>query len=93
MKVDVPRTQPNYPLFQTEQIQQMLKRLLYIWSFRKPACGYVQGINEIATPFIAVFLSEYIEIDFYLFDTPKNMNNLTEEMLFKVEADTFWCMS
>jgi hypothetical protein len=28
---------------------------------RHPASGYVQGINDLATPFFVVFLSEYTE--------------------------------
>jgi len=38
----------------------MLTRVLYIWALHHPASGYVQGINDLLTPFIAVFLSEYI---------------------------------
>jgi TBC1 domain family member 2 len=30
---------------------------------RHPASGYVQGINDIVTPFIVVFLSDYAEIN------------------------------
>lgn len=39
---------------------QMLTRVLYIWALHHPASGYVQGINDLLTPFIAVFLSEYV---------------------------------
>jgi hypothetical protein len=41
-------------------IAQMLTRVLYIWALHHPASGYVQGINDLLTPFIAVFLSEYV---------------------------------
>ena len=34
---------------------------MYIWAIRHPASGYVQGINDLVTPFFVVFLSEYIE--------------------------------
>jgi len=30
---------------------------------RHPASGYVQGINDVVTPFIVVFLSEYVDIN------------------------------
>lgn len=30
---------------------------------RHPSSGYVQGINDIVTPFIVVFLADYIKID------------------------------
>jgi len=38
----------------------MLDRVLYIWAIRHPASGYVQGINDLVTPFITVFLSQFI---------------------------------
>ena len=39
---------------------QSLERILYVWAIRHPASGYVQGINDLATPFFQVFLSAYI---------------------------------
>lgn len=30
---------------------------------RHPASGYVQGINDIVTPFLIVFLSDYVSIN------------------------------
>ena len=32
---------------------------MYIWAIRHPASGYVQGINDLVTPFFLVFLEEY----------------------------------
>jgi len=40
---------------------QLLERVLYIWAIRHPASGYVQGLNDLITPFFVVFLTEYIE--------------------------------
>ena len=59
--VDVPRTAPDVPLFRNDLVRQSLSRLLYIWACRHPASGYVQGINDLATPLIAVFLSEFYD--------------------------------
>lgn len=59
--VDVPRTAPEIPLFRNERIKRILGRLLYIWAMRHPASSYVQGINDLATPLVAVFLSDYYE--------------------------------
>ena len=39
---------------------QIFARVLYIWAIRHPASGYVQGINDLVTPFFVVFLSEFI---------------------------------
>jgi len=38
----------------------VFERVLYIWAIRHPASGYVQGINDLVTPFFVVFLSEYL---------------------------------
>ena len=56
----------------------MLIRILYIWHERHPASGYVQGINDLAIPFIAVFLNDYIKIDFDKFNVPTNMDELVK---------------
>ena len=40
--------------------QQIFERILYIWAIRHPASGYVQGINDLVTPFFVVFLSAYV---------------------------------
>lgn len=53
--VDVPRTAPGVPFFHQDRIQKSLERILFIWGMRHPASGYVQGINDVATPFLAVF--------------------------------------
>jgi hypothetical protein len=57
--VDVPRTAPDVPLFRNEKVRRALARLLFIWAMRHPASSYVQGINDLATPLFAVFLSDY----------------------------------
>lgn len=38
----------------------MMIRILFTWSMRHPASGYVQGINDLAAPLILVFLAEHI---------------------------------
>jgi TBC1 domain family member 2 len=47
--------------------------LLYVWHMRHPASGYVQGINDVATPFIVVFLSEYVEVNLDSLDAPAKL--------------------
>ena len=58
--IDVPRTNPGNRLWQFEVTQRSLEKILYVWSIRHPASGYVQGINDLATPFFQVYLSAYI---------------------------------
>lgn len=87
--VDCPRTVPDVTFFQQTGIQASLERILYTWAIRHPASGYVQGINDLATPFLVVFLSEYLE------DDMENwmLSNLTPENMLNVEADCYWCLS
>jgi hypothetical protein len=56
--VDCPRTAPGEAFVRDERVQLLLARLLYVWGVRHPASGYVQGMNDIVTPFLAVFLGE-----------------------------------
>ena len=43
-------------MFHTSAVQESIERILYIWALRHPASGYVQGINDLVTPFYFVFL-------------------------------------
>ncbi|MED6221614.1 hypothetical protein PIB30_056516 [Stylosanthes scabra] len=58
-------------------------------AIRHPASGYVQGINDLVTPFFVVFLSEYLEgaIDNW------SVSDLSSEQISNVEADCYWCLS
>jgi hypothetical protein len=52
---------PLMPIFQQIIVQELFERILFIWAIRHPASGYVQGINDLVTPFFVVFLSEFID--------------------------------
>jgi hypothetical protein len=60
IRIDVPRTLPHNPLFSNSVIQRSLERILLMWALRHPASGYVQGINDLVTPFLVVFLRELL---------------------------------
>lgn len=60
--IDVPRMNPHVQLFQQQLVQEMFERILFIWAIRHPASGYVQGINDLVTPFFIIFLQEALEI-------------------------------
>ncbi|CAA2975021.1 Hypothetical predicted protein [Olea europaea subsp. europaea] len=87
--VDCPRTVPDVSFFQQAEVQKSLERILYTWAIRHPASGYVQGINDLATPFLVVFLSEYLSgsIDTW------SMADLSPEKVSNVEADCYGCLS
>lgn len=89
VSVDVPRTAPDVPFFQQDPMQGTLRRLLYIWGVRHPASGYVQGVNDLVTPFLAVFLSEHFDTDDM---TVWQASSLTEAKLVAAEADSYWCL-
>ncbi|KAH8929576.1 RabGAP/TBC [Atractiella rhizophila] len=89
IKKDAPRTHANKELWRQERTQRSLERILYIWAIRHPASGYVQGINDLVTPFFEVFLSNYVEGDLETFD----MSDASQELVDSLEADSFWCLS
>lgn len=89
--IDVPRMNPLIPLFQQQTVQQMFERILFIWAIRHPASGYVQGINDLVTPFYVVFLQEMIPNN-EPFET-FSVDILTQEQRDIIEADSFWCLS
>lgn len=91
--IDIPRTNPDLPLFQVPAVQDLLERILYIWSIRHPASGYVQGINDLVTPFITVFLASCYPEDEVRFLTEEEGLNLDPQQLREVEADSYWCFS
>ncbi|KAJ3100414.1 GTPase-activating protein [Phlyctochytrium bullatum] len=100
--IDIQRTNAHIRLYQNARIQQVfslftatlltdksLERILYCWAIRHPASGYVQGINDLVTPFFQVFLQSYINEDVEGMDPEK----ISKQVLEEVEADSFWCLS
>ena len=57
--------------------QKSLERILYCWAIRHPASGYVQGINDLVTPFFQVFLQEAVGMRlFHVKYTKKQVDNV-----------------
>ncbi|OTA00512.1 hypothetical protein A9Z42_0006590 [Trichoderma parareesei] len=91
ISIDIPRTNPHIELYSYEATQRSLERILYVWAVRHPASGYVQGINDLVTPFWEVFLGLYItDPDI---ETGMDPGQLPKSVLDAVEADSFWCLS
>uniref|UniRef100_A0A8D3BNU5 TBC1 domain family, member 22a n=1 Tax=Scophthalmus maximus TaxID=52904 RepID=A0A8D3BNU5_SCOMX len=86
--IDIPRMSPESLVLQPK-VTEIFERILFIWAIRHPASGYVQGINDLVTPFFVVYVFEYIEEEVENFD----VSSLEEEALRNIEADSFWCMS
>lgn len=87
--IDIPRMSPEALILQPK-VTEIFERILFIWAIRHPASGYVQGINDLVTPFFVVFICEYAEEEeVENFD----VSSLPTEVLQNIEADSFWCMS
>lgn len=91
ISIDVPRTNPHIELYSYEATQRSLERILYVWAVRHPASGYVQGINDLVTPFFQVFLGLYIT-DANI-EAGMDPGQLPKSVLDAVEADSFWCLT
>ncbi|KAH3679531.1 hypothetical protein WICPIJ_008580 [Wickerhamomyces pijperi] len=91
IEIDIPRTNPKIKLYTYETTQRSLERILYLWALRHPASGYVQGINDLCTPFFQVYLSDYIKDG----TAVENFNpgELTKQEMNNVEADTYWSLT
>ena len=93
---DIARTMKESSLFQNNKVQYMLKRILYIWSLRHPASGYVQGLNDLCIPFIIVyFLEKYRDknIDTILKLDDNEFNTLTEDSLIELETNVYFSLT
>ncbi|PKY02919.1 Ypt/Rab-specific GTPase-activating protein [Aspergillus campestris IBT 28561] len=91
ISIDVPRTSPHIQLYGYEATQRSLERILYVWAIRHPASGYVQGINDLVTPFWQVFLGVYVT-DLNV-EADMDPGQLPRSVLDAVEADSFWCLT
>ncbi|XP_024875487.1 TBC1 domain family member 22B-like [Temnothorax curvispinosus] len=91
--IDIPRMSPLISLFQQTTVQLIFERILYIWAIRHPASGYVQGMNDLVTPFFLVFLQEAIPIQAWQDLENYDVASLSKEQRDIIEADSFWCLS
>ncbi|KAJ2078958.1 GTPase-activating protein [Coemansia sp. RSA 988] len=88
IRIDVPRTTSGSAIFRSERVQRSLERILYCWAARHPASGYVQGINDLLTPFVSVFLEPHLEEH-----TESAAEALNDDVAAAAEADSFWCLT
>ena len=96
--MDLPRTHPHIPIFHVPEVREPMKRILYLYGILNPKRNYVQGMNEILTPVIVVFLSSYLkEVSEKGVESFLNRGgigkSLTDEELGHAEADAFWTFS
>jgi len=91
--VDVPRTAPDVTLFRHPRIRNILQRLLFIWAMRHPASSYVQGINDLVTPLVSVFLSFYYDGKDMTDAGSDVLDFVDDHVLDEIEADAYWCLT
>jgi len=92
---DIPRTMPESSLFQNQEVQDMLTRILYIWSLRHPASGYVQGFNDLCVPFFIVyFLPEFQgkDIDSIIKLDDNEFKKLSNNTLIEIETNVYYSL-
>lgn len=89
--VDVLRTHPEgfNNTFNYQPVCEMLNRILIVWSKIHANVGYFQGLNELPTTFIMVFIREKLKGAPF---SKENLDKLTTQDFFEVEADSYWCL-
>jgi hypothetical protein len=89
---DLPRT--PIVLLRNERVQLIFERVLFVWSVRHPASGYVQGMNDVLRPFFFAFLAPHLpDCDLKQILERPDLHSVPENLLNEVEADCFWCFS
>jgi len=95
IKVDLPRTNAGslWELFQHPTLQEMMERILFIWAVRHPACGYVQGINDLLTPFLVVFMAAEQDVALFSELDVEKLASMEGDILGNIEADAYYCFT
>lgn len=89
---DLPRT--KITLLRNQKVMDLFERVLFVWSVRHPASGYVQGMNDLLQPFFFAFLIPHSGIkDPSELEKLENIDNVPENIMKEIEADCFWCFS
>lgn len=92
ISIDLPRT--HIALLRDARVTLLFERVLFVWSVRHPASGYVQGMNDLLQPFFFAFLAPHCpgKTVSDMLKMP-NLDGIPEESIREVEADCFWCFS
>ena len=109
IRADIPRTSPGIGFFKREDVALSLERCLYVFAIRHPASGYVQGMNDLVTPFYAVFVRDWMDLDVGAGTGAGGSAGTSgtkaseagtgedaeveEDALLSLEADAYWCLS
>lgn len=81
-----------HELVDQPRFQALMERVLFVWSVRQPASGYVQGLNDVLLPLIIVGLCDRCDLPVERLECGV-LDRLSEEDLGAVEADCYWCLT
>ncbi|TPP43378.1 Rab-GTPase-TBC domain family protein [Leishmania donovani] len=104
IRKDIPRMSGGHCYLRHPRVQGSIERILFIWSLRHPACGYVQGMNDLVVPFMGVVLGyrfcpthSVTELHAYtedIFDDLWSVSAVSAtQWINEVEADVYWMTS
>lgn len=103
IRKDVPRSSGGIPFLQNKRVKLSLERVLFTWALRHPACGYVQGMNDLVLPFLLVTFAarflpskspyELAELRSDEVDDTFSEEKFSTSLWMDVEGDLYWMSS
>jgi hypothetical protein len=93
IRLDIPRTHSFSdelsPVVAHPLMQSLMERVLFIWSQRNKASSYVQGMNDITVPLLAVLLSPIARDR----NDSSVIDSLSPKELLELESELYWMFS
>jgi len=90
IEIDIPRTVTlGQEFVKSDPFLSVVRRVLIIWSLRNPACGYVQGMNDIAVSLLLVLLEGAAGHPL----SGSQESEIWRLDLFPIESDLYWTFS
>ncbi len=88
--IDIPRTAVcGCELVKIAPLVSLIRRILIIWSLRNPACGYVQGMNDITVPLLIVLVEGKLGRSI----KQVSSDEVVSSDLLEIESDLYWMFS
>lgn len=98
ISLDSPRTRSaGYEnIYELTCVRESFERIVFVWSCENKKIGYFQGLNEITSVILTVFLETALSSFGDINETFKNDNSADipylEQALYCVEPDVYYCM-
>jgi TBC1 domain family member 2 len=103
IRKDVPRSSGGVAFLQSGRVKLSLERVLFTWALRHPACGYVQGMNDLVLPFLLVTFAAHLLASRNPCELAELRSEEVEDLLSEekfspsswmdVEGDLYWMCS